>query len=254
MTYRAYRKTGKNTGLTADMSSATRGPVQPQPTAASGKLSLSTRPPGDVRPSSPRDMSRADIPRPPQVSPQQTVSMGGTSRTRVPNRSGDVSGYNRTLFPTNDAALKGLLSIGYKVKTFSGKASGDAAAIKKFQEDFNRCSRRFSFRWGTLSVNGMISPDTLRALEIVLVFSRQRQKKLAMRGLNCSLAQCWQRSCKRSKKAEKESSKAFASTKRGRRGRRKGRMAGEGYGRRRGRGAGANPVLRSGTRSSRLMG
>lgn len=256
MTYRAYRKTGKNTGLTADMSSALRGPVQPQPTASAGKLSLSTRPPGDVRPSSPRDVSRTDIPRPhpPQAAPHQHVSVGGgrTGRTRVPNRSGDPTGYNRRLFPNNEKALKGLLSLGYKVKSFSGKAKGDVAAIKKFQEDFNRCSRRFSFRWGTVSVNGLISPDTLRALEIALVFSRQRQKKMAMRGLNRSMAQCWHRSCKRSKKAGK--GKSYSSTKRGRRGRRKGRMAGEGYGRRRGRGPGANPVLRPASSSARLLG
>jgi len=249
MTYRAYRKNGKKTGLTTDMASITRGPVQPLPAAPGVRnLSRSTRPPGDVRPSSPRDM--AVRPSGPGPMPMPTTPHGGTrvarsaggARKRVPNRTGNPAGYNNRLFRNNRKILKGFAALGYRVKSL-GKTKQDMMAIKKFQEDFNRCSRRFSFKWGTVSVNGMVSPDTLRALEIALVFVRQRQKKMAMRGLRRSMAQCWQRCCRRAKMAGK--GRALSSTKRGRRGRRKGRMAGEGFGRRRGRGPGVNPVLRS---------
>jgi len=326
MTYRAYRKNGKKTGLITDMASAMRGPVQPQPTApgrtrvpgpartqpllggkskprggeilsvlgytvnpnmvanfqrdvqivgkagllnlpnlnvnnnydsltqkaylvisrimkesgrpltdwiaivkkaqhgasrGAGKLRMSTRPPGDVRPSSPRDpVVRTPGP---VLTPMPTTPHGGaraapstgSARKRVPNRTGNPAGYNNRLFRNNRKILKALNALGYKVKSL-GKTKQDMMAIKKFQEDFNRCSRRFSFKWGTVSVNGMVSPDTLRALEIALVFVRQRQKKMRMRGLNRTMAQCWQRCCKRSKTAT-GSEKAFAATRRRRR-------------------------------------
>jgi len=316
MTYRAYRKNGKKTGLITDMASAMRGPVQPQPTApgrtrvpgpartqpllggkskprggeilsvlgytvnpnmvanfqrdvqivgkagllnlpnlnvnnnydsltqkaylvisrimkesgrpltdwiaivkkaqhgasrGAGKLRMSTRPPGDVRPSSPRDpVVRTPGP---VLTPMPTTPHGGaraapstgSARKRVPNRTGNPAGYNNRLFRNNRKILKALNALGYKVKS-----------LGKTKQDFNRCSRRFSFKWGTVSVNGMVSPDTLRALEIALVFVRQRQKKMRMRGLNRTMAQCWQRCCKRSKTAT-GSEKAFAATRRRRR-------------------------------------
>jgi hypothetical protein len=167
---------------------------------------------------------RVDQPRPmpmpitPGAGARVARPQAGGGRKRVPNRTGNPAGYNNRLFRNNRKILKSLNALGYKVKSL-GKTKSDMAAIKKFQEDFNRCSRRFSFRWGTVSVNGMISPDTLRALEIALVFVRQRQKKMAMRGIRRTMAQCWQRCCNRSKRKLKTATgKAFTG-----RGRRRGR-------------------------------
>jgi hypothetical protein len=120
-------------------------------------------------------------------------------RTRVPNRSGNPQGYNSKLFRSKEHMAKAFQSLGYKVSMRNPKEDSEAA--KKFQNDFNRCSRRFSLKWGVVSVNGMISPDTLRALEIALIFSRKRQAKMMeVTKRKVSLADAWRKTCNKSGK------------------------------------------------------
>ena len=103
---------------------------------------------------------------------------GPLGPTRPPNVSGERRGYNERMFPAEEDVARGLMYLGYK-------SEHGNSMLRAFQADWNIVSTKLAVNagryanidfihvpQGILSTDGMIGPQSLRALEVAVTNQR----------------------------------------------------------------------------------
>jgi len=90
-----------------------------------------------------------------------------------PNLSQSPAGYNDKMFRSVRSIRRGLSMLGYPASSCDQEISGDM--IRKFQNDYNRCSKKFG-HWGTIEASSEMDVPTLNGLEHAIRWAKKIEK------------------------------------------------------------------------------